>query len=438
MKKLLTLLVALAATGTATPVAIYAQTAAAGAAAPAQAADPKEAVDAWTAWSKMTDPAGKFQAGLDLIKTYPGTKVAENVAGTAFNDKTLSNDQKATVARTYYDAYTAGGKTGTYLQYSLSFIATTEKDPAKALELGSKFISAYPTADAATLDAVKKRMTAVRFAAFQEAVKANRIADALKYSNDAQAAGETLYEYYYASQLAGFALTDLNTNTTKSQYIAQAPGWADRAIAYLDAGKVPEGVDKAKWDADKQNTLNKLYLLKGYSAFLTAANKAQAATPADVQTAIDLLTKATTYNDKDFFTYLLLGQANNALYVLQNQKYSTFTDQASPDAQAALANVNAAADAVLKADVKMIQIATTDPKLSADAKVQALVAQTQKTVSDLWAYRYPAAPEGWKEAVKTGVVPPPPAATTTTTSTTTTTTTTNTAKTGATTPKGHR
>ena len=57
-------------------------------------ADPPEATKAWEEWTKQTDAAKKLQMAIDLLKTYPGTLSAENVSGTSYNDKTLSNEPR--------------------------------------------------------------------------------------------------------------------------------------------------------------------------------------------------------------------------------------------------------------------------------------------------------------------------------------------------------
>src|SRR5438105_764255 len=102
MKKLLMLLVAVLMVGIAMPRHAAAQDAA------APTDDPK-ATEAWKAWSTETDAAKKFQMGTELIKQFPGSKVAENVAGTDFQDPVLSTDQKSQIAKAYYDAFSTAG-----------------------------------------------------------------------------------------------------------------------------------------------------------------------------------------------------------------------------------------------------------------------------------------------------------------------------------------
>ena len=49
-------------------------------------ADSREANDAWNVWKREQDPTRRLQLAVDLVKRYPGTKAAENVTGTTFNE----------------------------------------------------------------------------------------------------------------------------------------------------------------------------------------------------------------------------------------------------------------------------------------------------------------------------------------------------------------
>ena len=62
---------------------------------------------------KEVDKAKKLQLGVDLIKTYPGSKVAENVAGTTFNDAGYAADStpKAGLASLTLDVMDEGTTT---------------------------------------------------------------------------------------------------------------------------------------------------------------------------------------------------------------------------------------------------------------------------------------------------------------------------------------
>ena len=105
--------------------------------------DTAEATRAAIAWHKEKDPKKKVPTGTELIRRYPGTKVADFVAGMVFNDEAFSGTQKAEIARVYYEVHTARRLDATYLEYSLLVWAAYEKDPVKRRELTKLYLKKY-------------------------------------------------------------------------------------------------------------------------------------------------------------------------------------------------------------------------------------------------------------------------------------------------------
>ena len=324
MKKPLLLLVACAVVGFASPESAFAQattgapaqgTTSGTAAAPGE--DPKEATDAALAWKNQKDAAAKTTTGKELIVKFPGTKAADFVAGTTFTDKTFSDAQKTEIARTYYETYTAGNLPGQYLEYSLGVWATTEKDPAKQVELAKLYLQKYPTGTFQKY--IEPIILGRRGEGFQNAIKAGNIAEAEKLANEAFAANQN--EFFYAYTLADFALQDMTQKGAQSAHIEKSGAWIDRALAFVEGGKTPPTIkDPAEWEKNKPQLLNTLYRAKGYRDYLIAAKKGPSATPADFAGAITNLQKAIATNDKDILSFYFIGQACNAQYAGLAQK----------------------------------------------------------------------------------------------------------------------
>jgi hypothetical protein len=369
-------------------------------------ADPAEATAAWNAWKAEADPAKKLQLGIDLIKNFPGTLSADNVAGTSFNDTKLTPDQKAQIADSYWASYNAGGKTGRYLEYSLYFVVTSEKDPVKRFDHSKTFLEKFPSSNYAA--DVKKRIVGTRYAVAKSHLDANRLNEAIAIANQSFAEGDAdPWLYFYLTGLTGYAATEFGAKGTNSALVGQVGPWADRAIAYLSSGKVPESVkDKAEFEKNKPAVTCFMQQIKGWDQLLVAVKKAAAATPEDYDKAVQTLNQAAACADAtNYLPSFLAGQALYNEYALLFGKYEASPDKNAPEAQALLAKVNQTVDDVLKAYIKVLGITAKDTKLAPVAT------QIEPTVAELWKYRYPDAPEGWKDAVRTGTIPPVPAAT---------------------------
>jgi hypothetical protein len=372
-------------------------------------ADPPEATAAWNAWKAEADPAKKLQLGIAVIKQFPGTLSADNVAGTSFNEK-LTNDQKAQIADAYYTSYTAAGKTGRYLEYSLYFVVTSEKDPVKRFDYSKAFLEKFSSSQYAA--DVRKRIVGTRYAVAKSHLDANRINEAITIANQSFAEGDSdPWQYFYLTGLTGYAATEFGSKGTNSPLVGQVGPWADRAIAYLSAGKAPETVKdkpdaKAEFDRNRPAVICFMQQIKGWDQLLVAVKKASAATPEDYEKAVVTLNEAAKCADAtNYLPSFLAGQALYNEYALLFAKYDALPDKNTPEAVELLNKVNDAVDGVLKAYVKVLGITAKDTKLAPVAT------QIEPTVAELWKYRYPDSPEGWRDAVRTGTIPPVPAAT---------------------------
>lgn len=402
MKNFLLLLVAAAVMGAAVPGNAAAQSAAAGGAT-AQSEVPEAVVKEAIAWEADKNAATKLQKGKELITQYPGTKVAERIMGLALNDmgqgKTFSNEQGLEFARTYVDTYTKANKQGAYLEYALSWLATSEPDPAKQIEYANQFLKTFPQSQHAAR--AKAAVAAARYRMFEAALKAKNVDQAAKIANDAMAAGDPEFGYIYL--LTSAAGADLATNTINSALVGRAGDWAAKGIAYVESGKVPDPApaQAAAFEKAKPQTLNLLYRVRGHDALLRAAKKGQAATPEDYAQAAQFLDTAVKHNAQDILAQYFLGQAYHFQYAAHAAKYQTFPeDQAeTEEAKAVLAKLNEAADKVIETWARVMSLAGNDPLR------KSLKEAVQPTVVELYKYRHPESPDGWQTLVTGGAAP---------------------------------
>ena len=306
----------------------------------------REANEAALAWQTETDTAKKVALGKELIARYPGRKGADSVAGAVYNDKAFSAEQKAEIARAYYEAHSTNYPDRQYVEYSLGLWATSERDPARQYELAKRYMQEYP--GGTFTQYVSPLIFSRRAELFKKALKDNNINEALKYAQEAWAEGQT--GFYYTHELADYARRDLMIKGGKSPLLEQAVDWAERAITYLESDRYSWGCPTPR--VNKPEMLASLYQLRGYAEFLMTATRSQQATADDYNQAVAALQKSAEINPKDISTHYYLGQVYNAQYVYWAQRFLTYDTpekQQTPEAQEVLAKLNAAADAVIAA-----------------------------------------------------------------------------------------
>ena len=388
MKKAMPVMLAVAALSLAMPaLPVYAQEAAPAPAA--QASDPETQANAlYQQWKPETDAAKKLALGKQIVMEFFGTKAAESVGYAGMFPQPDNPALKLEMSKTYYEASVATGKQGAYVEYALGNLATLEQDPRKALEYTRAYSQKFPTGKFA--EYVKKAAAAARYKLFDAAFKAKNYNEAATVANEAFAAKENEFLYSYLLTSAGLA--DLTAQGGTSQFVTKVGPWADRAAKYVESGQVPEGTDKAKWEAEKPKTLALLYKAQAVDRFLQAAKS----TPNDAAAfapSLDLLKKAATFDPKDPVIYYYMAQAYNTQYASAAEQYAALpeADKNGEAGKATLAKVNAAADQVIDAYVKVMAYAGMDSPLSKTV---------QPSLEALWKFRHEEAPNGWQEEIK--------------------------------------
>jgi hypothetical protein len=130
-------------------------------------------------------------------------------------------------------------------------------------------------------------------------------------------------------------------------FIAQGRDYGAKAIALLEADKMPAGFDAAKWPDFKRQALVSLYRETGVLAFKANDNAG----------AIPLLEKAVGLNSPDAAIYFLLSDLHNDIYEEQAKRAMVAS---AADKPAATQKAEAALDRVIESYARAI--AVTDGK----------------------------------------------------------------------------
>jgi tetratricopeptide (TPR) repeat protein len=128
-----------------------------------------------------------------------------------------------------------------------------------------------------------------------------------------------------------------------TSFAAQGRQYGMKAVEMLEADKMPEGFDAAKWPEFKSSTLVALYRALGVLLYKAG----------DSAAALPQLEKAAALKSTDPGVYLLLSELNNDAYEMRAKEYNV-----APAAEkaAALEKVNAALDKVIDSYAQAIAI----------------------------------------------------------------------------------
>ena len=390
MKKVLPVFLAVAAMTVAGPARSHA---AQEAAAPsAQAADPEAAAnEAYKAWKNETDATRKAALGREIVTKHFGSKAAEAVAYAGMFTEGTPDQQVLEMSRAYYQASKSSGKEGSYFEYALGNLAAREKEPQRAMQYSQEYMQKYPSGGKFT-EYVSKNVPALRYQMFQSALEGKRYPEAIQYANEAFASGQNEFVYAYLLT-ANVALPDLSAQGAKSQFVGQAPAWAERVARFIESGKVPEGTkDPAEWDKSKPAALALAYKVQGMTKFFQTAQSSPTA-PEAYAPAIDLLGKSAAHNEKDPITHSWIAQARNAQYAIHLNRYNALSEEekTAEAGQAVLAQVNSAADELIKSYIRVLAYAGNN---------QALKSTIEPPLVEVYKYRHPDTPEAWREEVQ--------------------------------------
>jgi hypothetical protein len=163
-------------------------------------------------------------------------------------------------------------------------------------------------------------------------------------------------------------------------FIAQGRDYGAKAIALLEADKMPAGFDAAKWPDFKKAALVSLYRETGILAFKANDNPG----------AIPLLEKAVALNTPDAAIYFLLSDLHNDIYE-ESAKRAIVASAA--DKPAATQKAEAALDRVIESYARAI--AFTDGK----AEFAQANAAFRERIAPYYKYRHKGSTDGMQQLI---------------------------------------
>lgn len=271
--------------------------------------------------------------------------------------------------------------------YTAWLAASQAKEVAKGYDLAGQYLAKFPTGQYA--DFMRKWIAGARGTLFNEAIKAKDMDAMLKVGKERLKESPDDLDYLLGMAL-NLRINELFANPPKDAHAAEVADLSKRAIDLIEGGKLPTGADPAKWKKD--DTLAWLYQNQAVVAMRQNRD----------DNALQHFEKSAR-----------LAAANpvlktyNALYCgsLRKQKYDAAVarlkalpeaergDTPSEAAKAAVAEANREADAAIECWARFIALAETQ-KASEDVRTR-----ISKTASELFAYRNPQDPEGFRKLV---------------------------------------
>lgn len=163
-------------------------------------------------------------------------------------------------------------------------------------------------------------------------------------------------------------------------FIVQGRDYGARAIALLEADKMPAGFDAAKWPDYRKSALTSLYRETGVLAFKAGAN----------ESALPLLEKAIEAGSNDAAVYFLVSDMLNETYE-RSAKAAMVASAA--DKQAATQKAEAALDKVIESYARAI--AFTDGK----AEFAQANAAFRERIAPYYKYRHKNSTDGMQQLI---------------------------------------
>lgn len=280
---------------------------------------------------KAKGTEAKLQLAAAFVKKYPQSPLRGQIADAIAREiaETSDNQAKGALAQTFLEIFNLPGEAPLVTASLLnSYINTGQTQDA--MTLGTKWLTEHP-------DDVSV-MQNLTILASAEAIKSN------------------------------------------NAYAAQGRDYGAKAIALIEADKMPAGFDAAKWPDFKRQALVSLYRETGIIAFKSNDHAA----------AIPLLEKAVALNTPDAAVYFLLSDLLNTVYE-ESAKSSMIASPA--DKPAATQKAEAALDRVIDAYARAI--AFTDGK----ADYAQANAAFRERIGPYYKYRHKGSTDGMQQLI---------------------------------------
>ena len=274
--------------------------------------------------------------------------------------------------------------------------ANGASDFPKAIVLAREYLKTYPAGRYA--DYLRSWIPQVRSRLFGQAVQ-GRDADAmLRLGREGLADNpdDLFYLYWLA---VGLRTIELQTTPPRAAHETEIVEFTRRAIALVEAGKVPPGVEPARWS--QKAAVGELYetlalVEEGHERWEAAAEYAEKAA------ALDPASPTHVFD---------CGRQHQASYLQAVRDLQAVPDAdrlatpAKPEVQGVVDRVNRQADAVIDCWTRFVALTATDNPYGETR------ASVEKALGELYRYRHPDDPDGLRKLIdaRRGAAPTTPA-----------------------------
>jgi tetratricopeptide (TPR) repeat protein len=268
--------------------------------------------------------------------------------------------------------------------YKAWYDATTAKDFAKELELGKAFLAKFPNNKNAAY--VKGSVARARGQLFNTALQAKNVNEMIRLANEALAEDPNNLDYLYLLAY-NIRSIELEANPPNFSHANELADYTRRAMALIEQGKVPSGVDKTKWN---QNSA--LGYLQQTIGRIEANNK-------NVDKALEAYKKASTLEPTNAYNFFACGQLYQGKYAAAVQKYQAIPEadrtaaEPKPEVKAALDEVNNNADAVIDCWARFLGLTAVKNPFGA------VRGEVEKVLVELYKFRHPDSPDGLQKLI---------------------------------------
>jgi len=256
-------------------------------------------------------------------------------------------------------------------------------DSSKGLPLAKAYVEKFPSG--ANVAYVKNYISKARGEAFNQAMQSKDVAKMIQLGNEALAEDPNSLDYLY---LLAYSIRqdELGANPRSYAHATEAADYTNRAIKFIEEGKVPAVAPKP---FNKNSTLNFLY----QNLALIEVNKK------NNDKALEYYSKAASLDGSDPGNFLACGSLHQIKYQGALVKYQGMPEadrtapEPKPEVKAALDDVNKEADSVIDCWARFMAVSANN------AAYASTRTQVGSALSDLYKYRHPDSPDGLQKLI---------------------------------------
>jgi tetratricopeptide (TPR) repeat protein len=256
-------------------------------------------------------------------------------------------------------------------------------DAAKGVPLAKAYVEKFP--NGANVTYVKGYIAKARAEAFNQAMISKDVGKMIQLGNEALAEDPNSLDYLY---LLAYSIRqyELGANPRSYAHAPEAADYSNRAIKFIEEGKVPGVAPKP---FNKNSTLNFLY----QNLALIELNKK------NNDKALEYYAKAASLDGTDPLNFLQCGVLHQTKYQAALVKYQGMPEadrtaaEPKPEVKAALDDVNKEADSVIDCWARFMAVSANN------AAYASTRTQVGNALNDLYKYRHPDSPDGLQKLI---------------------------------------